>query len=224
MAWIGSYGLVGLFAVALAERFMPVILSLRAYHSVGIGAADGDWSLSATFLSTVAGSMFGCAAWFYAVRGLGASPRSDSHASRPACQVRSRRRRALPARSPHQAWAVRPATLAETEMVGSGAPSRLRSSSPLRSEGDRCARRRDVPPGSRRPIRPLCCAGSARTQHYASELRLAVERPRFVVALGLVGRRSGSRLAAPQCCRGSRHVNSVLLQQRQQMQRNGRDS
>lgn len=71
MAWIGVYGLVGLFAVALAERFMPVIPSYGLLLSVGIGAADGDWSLSAAFLSTVAGSMFGCAAWFYAVRGLG---------------------------------------------------------------------------------------------------------------------------------------------------------
>lgn len=71
MAWIGVYGLVGLLAVALAERFMPVLPSYGLLLSVGIGAVDGDWSLSAAFLSTVAGSMFGCAAWFYAVRGLG---------------------------------------------------------------------------------------------------------------------------------------------------------
>ncbi|GGF84576.1 hypothetical protein GCM10007301_50710 [Azorhizobium oxalatiphilum] len=71
MAWIGAYGLVGLFAVALAERFVPVIPSYGLLLAVGIGAADGDWPLPAAFLSTAAGSMFGCAACFYAVRRLG---------------------------------------------------------------------------------------------------------------------------------------------------------
>lgn len=73
MAWIGAYGLVGLFAVALAERFVPVIPSYGLLLAVGIGAADEAWSLPAAFLSTVAGGMFGCAALFYALRGLGAA-------------------------------------------------------------------------------------------------------------------------------------------------------
>ncbi|KKX25038.1 VTT domain-containing protein [Rhizobium sp. LC145] len=73
MAWIGVYGLVGLFAVALAERFVPVMPSYGLLLAVGIGAADGAWSLPAAFLSTVAGSLFGCVALFYALRGLGAA-------------------------------------------------------------------------------------------------------------------------------------------------------
>jgi membrane protein DedA with SNARE-associated domain len=71
MAWIGAYGLAGLFAIALAERFVPVIPSYGLLLAIGIGAADEAWSLPAAFLSTVAGGMFGCAALFYTLRGLG---------------------------------------------------------------------------------------------------------------------------------------------------------
>jgi membrane protein DedA with SNARE-associated domain len=74
MAWIGAYGLVGLFAVALAERFVPVIPSYGLLLAVGIGAEDGAWSLPAAFLSTAAGGMIGCAVCFYALRSLGAVP------------------------------------------------------------------------------------------------------------------------------------------------------
>ncbi|TDX70207.1 membrane protein DedA with SNARE-associated domain [Neorhizobium sp. R1-B] len=71
MAWIGAYGLVGLFAIALAERFVPVIPSYGLLLAIGIGAADEAWPLLAGFLATVAGSMFGCAALFYSFRLLG---------------------------------------------------------------------------------------------------------------------------------------------------------
>ncbi|WP_105431606.1 DedA family protein [Neorhizobium sp. T6_25] len=71
MAWIGAYGLLGLFAIALAERFVPVIPSYGLLLAIGIGAADDAWSLPAAFLSTVAGGMFGCAALFYTLRRLG---------------------------------------------------------------------------------------------------------------------------------------------------------
>ena len=71
MAWIGAYGLVGLFAVALAERFVPVIPSYGLLLAVGIGAADGTWSLPAAFLSTAAGGVSGCAVYFYALGRLG---------------------------------------------------------------------------------------------------------------------------------------------------------
>ena len=71
MAWISAYGLICLFAVALAERFVPVMPSYGMLLAVGIGAAGGAWSLLAAFLATTAGSMVGCAAWFYAVRKLG---------------------------------------------------------------------------------------------------------------------------------------------------------
>ncbi|UHD45789.1 VTT domain-containing protein [Aureimonas altamirensis] len=71
MAWIGAYGLIGLFAIALAERFVPVMPSYGILLAIGIGAADGAWSLPAAFLATFAGSMSACAIWFYAIRGLG---------------------------------------------------------------------------------------------------------------------------------------------------------
>lgn len=71
MAWIAAYGLVGLFAIALAERFVPVIPSYGMLLAIGIGAADGAWSLPAAFLSTVAGGIFGWAVLFCALRLLG---------------------------------------------------------------------------------------------------------------------------------------------------------
>jgi membrane protein DedA with SNARE-associated domain len=45
MRWITVYGLVGLFAAALAERFLPVIPSYGLLLSVGISVSDGVWSL-----------------------------------------------------------------------------------------------------------------------------------------------------------------------------------
>lgn len=71
LAWISVYGLVGLFAVALAERFVPVMPSYGLLLAVGIAAADGSWSLGAAFLATATGSLTGCAASFYAIRALG---------------------------------------------------------------------------------------------------------------------------------------------------------
>lgn len=71
MAWISGYGLMGLFAAALAERFVPVLPSYGLLLAVGISAADGAWSPPAAILATATGSAFGCAAWFYTVRGLG---------------------------------------------------------------------------------------------------------------------------------------------------------
>ncbi|SES42984.1 VTT domain-containing protein [Rhizobium sp. NFR03] len=71
MRWISVYGLIGLFAAALAERFMPVIPSHGLLLSVGISASDGAWSLPAAVLATSIGSFCGCATCFYCVRALG---------------------------------------------------------------------------------------------------------------------------------------------------------
>ncbi|MFC4732239.1 DedA family protein [Salipiger abyssi] len=71
MAWISAYGLFGLFAIGLAERFVPVMPSYGVLMAVGIGAASESWSLPAAFLATVAGSVLGCAVWFHTVRRLG---------------------------------------------------------------------------------------------------------------------------------------------------------
>lgn len=71
MAWVGAYGLVGLFLVALTERFLPVMPSYRVLLAVGITAEDGGWSLPSAFFATTTGSLFGCIACFYAVGALG---------------------------------------------------------------------------------------------------------------------------------------------------------
>ncbi|WP_207477250.1 DedA family protein [Arenibaculum pallidiluteum] len=72
IAWVGAYGLVGLFLVALAERFVPVMPSYGLLLAIGIGAADGVWSLPAAFIATTTGGVSACAVWFYAARRLGA--------------------------------------------------------------------------------------------------------------------------------------------------------
>ncbi|WP_421423266.1 DedA family protein [Agrobacterium rosae] len=69
--WISVYGLFGLFAAALAERFVPMIPSYGLLLSVGISASDGAWSLLAAVLATSIGSFVGCAACFYGVRAVG---------------------------------------------------------------------------------------------------------------------------------------------------------
>ncbi|RWI50261.1 MAG: membrane-associated protein [Mesorhizobium sp.] len=70
LEWISAYGLMGLFAVALAERFVPVMPSYGLLFAVGIAAADGAWSLPSAFLATAVGNILGCAACFYVVRRL----------------------------------------------------------------------------------------------------------------------------------------------------------
>jgi membrane protein DedA with SNARE-associated domain len=71
MRWISVYGLIGLFAAALAERFVPLIPSYGLLLYVGISASDGAWSLPAAVLATSIGGFCGCAACFYCVRVLG---------------------------------------------------------------------------------------------------------------------------------------------------------
>lgn len=71
MAWISTYGLLGLFAVALAERFLPVIPSYGLLLAIGIAAFDGSWALLSAFLATVTGSTLGCITWFHSIKRLG---------------------------------------------------------------------------------------------------------------------------------------------------------
>lgn len=71
MVWISAYGLLGIFIVALTERFIPALPSYGVLLAIGIGAADGSWSLPIAFLATTLGSVFGCAVWFCTVRQLG---------------------------------------------------------------------------------------------------------------------------------------------------------
>ncbi|MCA8867002.1 VTT domain-containing protein [Halomonas sp. SBBP1] len=74
-AWLSAYGLIALFAITFAERFVPVIPSYGLLLTVGIAAAEGTWSPSIAFLVTVTGNTLGATLCFYVFRGLG-EPRS----------------------------------------------------------------------------------------------------------------------------------------------------
>lgn len=71
MVWICFFGLPGLFAVAVAERFVPILPSYGLLLTVGIAAQEGAWSLAGALVTTSAGGLVGCAACFHAVRALG---------------------------------------------------------------------------------------------------------------------------------------------------------
>lgn len=71
MAWISAFGIIGLLAVALTERFVPMMPSYGLLLAVGIAAADGTWSLASAFLATTTGSLLGCTLCFFAFRALG---------------------------------------------------------------------------------------------------------------------------------------------------------
>jgi membrane protein DedA with SNARE-associated domain len=71
MSCVSVYGAFGLFAFGLSERFVPVMPSYGMLLAVGVSAAEGVWMLPTAFAATTLGSVFGCAASFYVVRGLG---------------------------------------------------------------------------------------------------------------------------------------------------------
>lgn len=71
MVWISAYGLLGLFIIALLERFLPMIPSYGLFIGVGIAAVDGAWCLPAAVLATTIGSTAGCASCYYATRKVG---------------------------------------------------------------------------------------------------------------------------------------------------------
>lgn len=72
-AWLSAYGLIALFAINFAERFVPIVPSYGLLLAVGIAAAEGTWSLSIAFLVTVTGNTLGATVFFYIFRGLGES-------------------------------------------------------------------------------------------------------------------------------------------------------
>lgn len=71
MSCVTVYGALGLFAFGLSERFVPVMPSYGMLLAVGIASAEGVWMLPTAFAATTLGSVLGCAACFYLVRGLG---------------------------------------------------------------------------------------------------------------------------------------------------------
>ncbi|MEH6717839.1 MAG: VTT domain-containing protein [Aurantimonas endophytica] len=71
VGWVAVYGTFGLFAIGLAERFVPMLPSHALLLAVGVTAADDYRLLPAAVFATTLGSTLGCMASFFAVRALG---------------------------------------------------------------------------------------------------------------------------------------------------------
>ncbi|MDR6659363.1 membrane protein DedA with SNARE-associated domain [Tardiphaga robiniae] len=68
---IAVYGLYGLFAIGLAERFVPVLPSYGVLVAVGIAVSDSSWSVAVAIAMTTTGSFVGGLTVFLLVRALG---------------------------------------------------------------------------------------------------------------------------------------------------------
>lgn len=68
--WIAIYGIFGLFAIGLAERFLPALPSYGVLVAIGI-AADGLWSLHTAVIATTLGSFMGALVLYFLVRVIG---------------------------------------------------------------------------------------------------------------------------------------------------------
>ncbi|NKN37306.1 membrane-associated protein [Agrobacterium sp. a22-2] len=71
IVWVSGFGLLGLFVAALSERLIPILPSHGLYLAIGVGAAEGAWSLAGAWLVTSVGSAVGLAATFCIVTSLG---------------------------------------------------------------------------------------------------------------------------------------------------------
>ncbi len=69
--WASAYGLFGIFLVATAERFVPVLPSTGFLLAIGMGAATGAWSLPMVIVASASGSLIGCAVWYFAASRIG---------------------------------------------------------------------------------------------------------------------------------------------------------
>jgi membrane protein DedA with SNARE-associated domain len=69
--WIAIYGIFGLFAIGLAERFLPALPSYGVLVAIGI-AADGEvWSLHTAVIGTTVGSALGAFGLYLLVSAVG---------------------------------------------------------------------------------------------------------------------------------------------------------
>ena len=57
--WIAEYGLYGLLALGIFERFVPVLPSYGVLVAIGIAADEGAWSLPSAISGSVFGSLVG---------------------------------------------------------------------------------------------------------------------------------------------------------------------
>lgn len=63
--WIAIYGVFGLLALGIFERFVPVLPSYGVLVALGIAADEGAWSLPVALGGSVFGSMLGCMLWYW---------------------------------------------------------------------------------------------------------------------------------------------------------------
>ncbi|TFH74879.1 membrane-associated protein [Gammaproteobacteria bacterium LSUCC0112] len=63
--WIAEYGIFGLLALGLAERFIPLLPSYGVLVAIGIAAGNGEWSVLAAIVGTVTGSVSGCLVFYW---------------------------------------------------------------------------------------------------------------------------------------------------------------
>lgn len=69
--WVAIYGIFGLLAIGLAERFLPALPSYGVLVAIGI-AADGEvWSLHTAVIGTTVGSSIGALVLYFLVRAVG---------------------------------------------------------------------------------------------------------------------------------------------------------
>ena len=71
--WIAVYGMVGLFAIGMAERFVPILPSYCVLVAIGIASVDSAWSLPDAIILTTAGSFSGGLVLYLLVRAVGQS-------------------------------------------------------------------------------------------------------------------------------------------------------
>ena len=63
--WISLYGLIGLLALGIFERFVPIVPSYGVLVAIGIAADERVWSLYTAVFGSVAGSLFGSLALYW---------------------------------------------------------------------------------------------------------------------------------------------------------------
>ncbi|SFB63941.1 membrane protein DedA, SNARE-associated domain [Rhizobium sp. NFR07] len=69
--WIAAYGIFGLFAIGIAERFVPALPSYGVLVAIGIAADDDVWSIHTAVISTTLGSLIGALVLYLLVRAIG---------------------------------------------------------------------------------------------------------------------------------------------------------
>jgi len=63
--WISLYGALGLVALSLFERFVPILPSYGVLVAIGIAASQSVWSLPTAVIASVSGSLLGSLALYW---------------------------------------------------------------------------------------------------------------------------------------------------------------